>query len=292
MGKVKTVVMGDEKAEEAARRKSEAKREQKRLTKRKAESIEHKDSEKGEKEQVQIQVQEQEKEKEKEKEQVQEQAPEEKKLKKTGEKSTLGRSAAGRKLSHGKTYLQMKSLVDKNKTYPLSEAIELVKKTTFSKFDGTMELHANLTEKGVRGVVALPHGTGKEIRIRIADEKLITDLEKGGNIDFDILVAHPTLMPKLAKIAKILGPKGLMPNPKTGTIGENPEELAKKLSTGQIQFKTETEAPIVHTILGKVSFADKDLVENAEALIKAIGRERIKSLFLKSTMSPAVRVQV
>ncbi len=167
----------------------------------------------------------------------------------------------------------------------LTQAIDLVKKNSFSKFDGTVEVVLNVTDKGLRGNVTLPHGTGKTIRVRIADDDLISNPV----INFDILVAHPSMMPKLAKIAKILGPKGLMPNPKTGTIGEDPEKIAANLAKSA-SWRTQPDFPIVHSIIGKVSFENKKLEENFEALIKSVGKEKIKSVFLKPTMGPSIKV--
>lgn len=197
-----------------------------------------------------------------------------------------------------KNYLKAKKLIEKGKLYPLDEAIGLVKKTSLAKFDGSVETHINLDEKalpagrqGWRGQVNLPHGTGRQIKVAIADDGLL-DKINSGKIDFDILVSSPAMMPKLAKVAKILGPRGLMPNPKTGTISEDPERLALSLSKGQTQFKTDSQAPIVHTVIGKVSFPNKDLEENLESLIAAIGPTKIKSIFLKSTMSPSVKVKI
>ncbi|MCL4382282.1 MAG: 50S ribosomal protein L1 [Patescibacteria group bacterium] len=186
-------------------------------------------------------------------------------------------------------YLEAKKLIDPGKLYSLSEALSLIKKTNLSRFDGAVEVHLNTTEKGIRGQVSLPHGTGKQIRVAIADDELLAEIEKG-KINFDILVSSPTMMAKLAKVAKILGPKGLMPNPKSGTISQDPEKLAKSLSSGQIQFKTETEAPIIHLVIGKTSFSDKDLEDNFKALIATIGSLKIKTAYLKTTMSPAVKV--
>ena len=186
-------------------------------------------------------------------------------------------------------YLEAKKLIDPGKLYSLDEALSLIKKTNLSRFDGAVEVHLNTTEKGIRGQVSLPHGTGKQIRVAIADDELLAEIEKG-KINFDILVSNPTMMAKLAKVAKILGPKGLMPNPKSGSISQDPEKLAKSLSSGQIQFKTETEAPIIHLVIGKTSFFDKDLEDNFKALIAAIGSLKIKTAYLKATMSPAVKV--
>lgn len=171
----------------------------------------------------------------------------------------------------------------------ITEAIDLVKKNSFSKFDGTVEVILNVTDKNLRGNVTLPHGTGKTIRVKIADDALVSTIENG-RIDFDILVASPDMMPKLAKIAKILGPKGLMPNPKNGTISENPEELVKTLSSS-IQWKTQPDFPIIHTVIGKVSFENKKLGENFTALVKSVGKEKIKTVFLKPTMGPSVALQ-
>ena len=152
-----------------------------------------------------------------------------------------------------------------------------------------------LIEKGLRGNVSLPHGTGKKIRVAIADsdtiEKIVSEVEKG-KIGFDALVAHPSVMPKLARIAKFLGPKGLMPNPKNGTISPTPEKVAKKLETGEINWKTESDFPIIHLVIGKLSFKDNQLAENYSALVKSIGPTKIKNVTLKSTMSPGIKVTI
>ena len=247
MGKVKQVIMGDEVAEAEAKKKAAEKRAQKKLAKK-------------------------------------EEVKEVEEVKKEPKKSLKSSPSMP---SRGKKYLAVAPLVDKKKVYSLADALDLVKKTSYSKFDGTVEMHLNVMEKGLRGVVSLPHGTGKKIRVRIADDELIANPV----IDFDILVAHPSMMPKLAKIAKILGPRGLMTNHKTNTISENPEELVKKL-TGSSSWRTETDFPIVHTIIGKVSFEDKKLTENLSVIVKSIGKDKIKSAFLKPTMGPAVRVAI
>ena len=120
---------------------------------------------------------------------------------------------------------------------------------------------------------------------------IIEEIEKG-KIDFDVLVATPAMMPKLAKVAKILGPRGLMPNPKNGTISQNPESVVEKLAAGQVNYKTEAEAPIIHMSVGKVSFEEKQIQENISAVLTSIGEAKINNITLKSTMSPAVKVQV
>ncbi|MBI3379390.1 hypothetical protein HY029_01385 [Candidatus Gottesmanbacteria bacterium] len=185
--------------------------------------------------------------------------------------------------------------VEPGKLYPISQALELLRQVSLTKFDASVELHINTSETGLRGQVQLPHGTGKKIRVAIADnttiDKIVADVEKG-KLDFEALVAHPSVMGKLAKVAKFLGPRGLMPNPKNGTISPTPEKVAKKLEGGEFTWKTESEFPIVHQVIGKLSFKDNQLEENFAAFVKAIGELKIKSVTLKSTMSPGIKVQV
>ncbi len=195
----------------------------------------------------------------------------------------------------GARYKEALMKVEPGKFYSISDALELLRKITLTKFDASVELHINTSEKGLRGQVQLPHGTGKKVRVAIADadsiDKIVEAVEKG-KIDFDALVAHPTVMAKLAKVAKFLGPRGLMPNPKNGTISPTPEKVAKKLEAGEITWKTETEFPIIHQVIGKMSFNDSQLEENFNAFVKAIGDTKIKSITLKSTMSPGIKVKI
>lgn len=190
-----------------------------------------------------------------------------------------------------KSYQAIAKMVDKTKKYTLSEALETISKLKRAKFDETVELHINTIEKGVSGNVTLPHGTGKKVRVAIADDELITRVEKG-KVDFDVLLAEPTFMPRLARVAKFLGPRGLMPNPKNNTISANPKELAKKYEGGQVSFKTEAKAPIIHLSVGKVSFGEKKLSDNINALLEAIKKEKIRNVTLKSTMSPGIKIQL
>ncbi|MBI4160327.1 MAG: 50S ribosomal protein L1 [Candidatus Yanofskybacteria bacterium] len=188
--------------------------------------------------------------------------------------------------------------VDKNKTYSIADGLELLRKVKMAKFDETVELHINTTEAGINGTVKLPHGTGKEVRIAVANDELIEQIEKGlpagrqGKINFDVLIAEPGMMPKLARVAKILGPRGLMPNPKNGTISDNPEEALKKFQGGQINFKTESKTPLMHLTVGKTSYDDNQLAENIKTIITTIKRDRIRKVTLKSTMSPGIRLAV
>ncbi len=216
----------------------------------------------------------------------------------SGEKPAAKKAKKEKKARvRSKRYVEAASLVDKTKTYPLTEAVSLVKKTSLTKFDGSVELHMNLNpaslgeKKDMRGSVSLPHGTGKQVRVLIADDKIIADVAEG-KINFDILVAHPSMMPRLAKVARILGPKGLMPNPKTGTVTPDTEKRAKELSTGKVNFKTEPDQPLIHMIVGKVSFDDKKLEDNVAAILNAVGRGKIAKATLASTMGPGVKIAV
>lgn len=190
----------------------------------------------------------------------------------------------------GAKFKKAASLVTKDKLYSIPEAVKLVKQTSYSKFVGSVETHINVKEKGLRGSVTFPHGTGKLVRIVIADDKILENIGSG-KIDFDILISHPQYMGKLAKYARILGPKGLMPNPKAGTISTEPEKVAKKMACGQTQWKTETEAPIIHMIIGKVNFEEKKLAENLQKLIASVNPDKITSVFIKATMGPSIKVK-
>lgn len=185
--------------------------------------------------------------------------------------------------------------LDPSKSYKIDAGIELLRQVSFAKFDATVELHINTSDKGLRGTLTLPHGTGKKIRVMIADNDTIDDLVKdveAGKINFDALVAHPSIMGKLARVAKFLGPKGLMPNPKAGTITATPEKVADKLKAGEISWKTESDFPIIHQVIGKLSFKDNQLVENFKAFVKSVDEIKIKSITLKSTMSPGIKIEI
>lgn len=191
----------------------------------------------------------------------------------------------------GKNYLKAKKQIDKNKIYSIKEAIELLKKIKYANFDESVEIHLNVKKTGLKGEVELPHSIGKELRVAIVNDKLLGEIEKG-KIDFDILITHPSFMPKLVKYAKILGPKGLMPNPKAGTISENPEETAKKFKKGLLRWKTEPKFPLIHQVLGKLSVDERDLEENITAFIKSVGLNNIEKAFIKSTMSPSLKIDL
>ena len=191
----------------------------------------------------------------------------------------------------GKKYTEARTKVDKKKAYSLDEAIKLLKKIKYTKFDEAVELHFTVDKTGLKGELDLPHSTGKTTRVVIVDDKVLSDIEKG-RFDFDILITHPSYMPKLAKFAKTLGPKGLMPNPKAGTISAKPEEVAKKFTKGMLRWKTEVKFPLIHQMIGKISLDDKALVENAAAFVGAVGTGHILHAFIKTTMSPSLKLNL
>jgi len=190
--------------------------------------------------------------------------------------------------TRGKKYQDARAKIDKSKSYPLTEAIKLVKETSYSSFNGSVELHIVAKKQKTSANVTLPHSTGKEKKIEVAKETTIKKLEKG-KIDFDVLLATPDMMPKLVPFAKLLGPKGLMPNPKNGTIIKSIGE-AKKFSVNKINLKTEKKAPLIHTSVGKVNFKQEELEENIEAVLNGIGKRQIVKAYLASSMSPSVKI--
>lgn len=234
-------------------------------------------------------------------------------------------------MQHGKKYNNALSKIEKGKSYSISEAIKIIKENKSAKFDESFEVHIKLAvdpEKGeeqTRGSAVLPHGTGKTKRVAVitstrakeakkagADivggEEMIEKFSakggsaiggKGGKFDFDVLVATPEMMPKLAPVAKILGPRGLMPSPKTETVTEKVKETVEVLKKGKINFKNDATSNI-HQIIGKVSFDDQKLNENFKSFIEAIKKakpEAVKGKFIISvsvcsTMSPGIRIAV
>ena len=234
-------------------------------------------------------------------------------------KKTTPKERFQKKVSHSARYKSLLGLIDKNKEYPISQALDLVKKTTSTKFDSSVEVHINLnidptkSEQLIRKTINLPNGSGKTIRVLVfggnlkelknlgADIGTESSLEQieNGKINTDKIIATPDWMPKLAKVAKILGPKGLMPNPKSGTVTENPEKIVKDLQGGMIEVKTE-KAPVIHTIVGKATLTEDKLEENLRTLISEIQRSKpeglkkplIRSVYLSSTMGPSVKLDI
>ncbi len=191
----------------------------------------------------------------------------------------------------GKKYLEKVTVIDRNKKYLLSEAVEAAKNASTSKFDGNIELHLSLAKKG-RYEITLPHtGSMAQKRVVVANDETVSKLEKG-QIDFDVLIATPDFMPKLVPFAKLLGPRGLMPNPKSGTIATDSASAVEKFSGGTLILQTEKDFPLIHTIVGKVSDAPSDLTENTQTIFRTIGMQNIKSAFLAPTMGPSVKVAI
>lgn len=187
-------------------------------------------------------------------------------------------------------YTAARSQVDKTKLYDPFSAVELVKRLSYTKFDGTVEAHMVVKEIGTTVPITFPHSTGKQRVVVIATDAILAEIAEG-NIAFDVLVASPDMMPKLTKFARVLGPKGLMPNPKTGTLTPNPEKAKELLEAGSITLKTEKKAPLLHTRIGKVSTETKHLVANIEALQKAL-KGKLVRLSISATMSPGVKVTI
>ena len=212
-------------------------------------------------------------------------------------------------------------LVDKAKEYILKDAIAILKKTPRLKFDETVEIAAKLSvdpkqsqSASIRGTVALPHGTGKSVRVIVfckgeeerrakeagADIVGAEDLAakvQGGWVDFDVAIATPDMMKDIAKLGKVLGPRGLMPNPKSGTVTQDTAKTVKEVKAGKIEFKMDKQAGI-HAPLGKISFTEEALVANAMALIDAImgsnpsgpKGQHVKSMYISTTMGPGIRL--
>src|SRR6516162_9597551 len=212
------------------------------------------------------------------------------------------------------------SKVDKNKTYTLKDASSLVKEVNTAKFDASIDLHIRLgvdpkkADQAVRGTVRLPHGTGKTKRVLVlctpdkeaeakaagADfvglDEFVQKIE-GGWVDVDVIVATPSVMPKIGKLGKILGPRNLMPNPKTGTVTNDVAAAVNEVKGGKIAFKVD-KAGIIHASIGRVSFTPEKIAENSQELINAIIKAKpatakgtyVKSVFMASTMSPGIAI--
>ncbi len=206
------------------------------------------------------------------------------------EKNTNKKTKSKKQSARSKKYVATRSQVDKTKLYDPFAAIEMLKKLSYSKFDGTITADLLVQELGNQVNLTFPHSTGKTVKVAIASDAVIADIE-AGKIEFDVLISSPEFIPKLAKHARVLGPKGLMPNPKNGTITKQPEEKKKELEAGQITLKTEKKQPVMHVSIGKVSMDTKDLVENVQALIEALGNKLLK-MTLSASMSPGVKVKI
>ena len=224
-------------------------------------------------------------------------------------------------MKHGKKYNEAAKQVDRATLYDPAEAVALVKKTAVAKFDETVELHIRTgcdgrhAEEQIRGAVVLPHGTGKTVRVLVfakgdkvseaeaagADyvggDELIPRIQNEGWLDFDVVVATPDMMGVVGRLGKVLGPKGLMPNPKAGTVTMDVTKAVNDIKAGKIEYRLD-KSNIVHCPIGKASFTEEQLADNLKAIMDAIVKAKpsslkgtyLKSITLTSTMGPGVKV--
>ena len=223
-------------------------------------------------------------------------------------------------MAHGKRYKTASETVDRDKTYPLEEAVKIVKANAKAKFDETIEVAMNLgidprhADQAVRGMIELPNGTGKSVRVAVfargakaeeakaagADVVGAEDLAEkinGGEINFERCIATPDMMGVVGRLGKVLGPRGLMPNPKLGTVTQDVTAAVKAAKAGSIEFRAE-KAGIIHAGVGKASFSEEAITANVKALVSAINRAKpsgakgtfIKKVSLSSTMGPGVKL--
>ena len=224
-------------------------------------------------------------------------------------------------MKHGKKYVEAAKLIDRTKVYEAEEAVALVKKSATAKFDETVELHIRTgcdsrhADQQIRGAVVLPAGTGKDVRVLVfakgakADEaaaagadfvggeELIPKIQKEGWLDFDVVVATPDMMSVVGRLGKVLGPKGLMPNPKAGTVTMDVTKAIADIKAGKVEYRLD-KANIIHVTLGKVSFTEEQLMQNFNALMGAIEKAKpssvkgqyLKSISIATTMGPGVKI--
>ncbi len=215
---------------------------------------------------------------------------------KKAEKAT--KKAEAKKPSRSPKHIAASAHIEKGKLYGIDEAIELVKKASYSKFDGSIELHLKLLKKKAKagtesskGIFHLPHGTGKTKNIIVLDEAKIEEIAKTKKIDFDIAIATPELMPKVGKIAKILGPRGLMPDPKSGTVTDDPKKAIDEINSGKVEYRIDA-ANNIHQIVGKASWDAAKLSENINAIFSGFQKSRIAAAYLTATMAPSVSLDL
>ncbi len=226
-------------------------------------------------------------------------------------------------MKKGKRYTEAAKLVDRATTYDAAEAVSIVKKSASAKFDETIECHIRLGVDGrhadqqVRGAVVLPHGTGKTVRVLVfakgakvdeaqaagADfvggEELIPKIQNEGWLDFDVVVATPDMMGVVGRLGRVLGPKGLMPNPKAGTVTMDVTKAIADIKAGKIEYRLD-KANIIHVPIGKASFSEKQLADNFQTLMDAINKAKpsaakgqyLRSVTIASTMGPGVKLNV
>ena len=221
-----------------------------------------------------------------------------------------------------KKYTEAMSKIERNKVYPKEEAVKLVKETSTSSFDGSVEIAMRLNidtkkaDQQLRGAIVLPKGTGKTNKVLViargekatqakeagadyvGDVDMLEKIEKENWFDFDTMIATPDMMPLLGKLGRVLGPKGLMPNPKTGTVTLDVAKAVSEVKAGRVEYRADSYG-IIHGVIGKVSFSDADLLENLNAFVSAILRVKpatvkgdyVKSISIASTMGPGIKVE-
>lgn len=226
-------------------------------------------------------------------------------------------------MKKGKKMIEALKKVDRSKSYSKEEAVKLVKETSISKFDGTVEIAINLnvdmkqSDQQVRGAIVLPNGIGKSKRILVVakgdnakkakeagadfvgDMDILEKIEKENWLDFDVMIATPEMMPSLGKLGKVLGPKGLMPNPKIGTVTNDVEKIVSEIKKGRIEYKTDAFGNI-QSILGKVSLEENKLLENLVVFVDNIIKTKpasikgsyIKNISISSTMGPGIKIDL
>ena len=226
-------------------------------------------------------------------------------------------------MKKGKKYLEALNKVDKSKLYTLDEAVKLVKETSVSKFDSSVEIAVRLnldtrkSDQQLRGAIVLPSGTGKEKKVLViakgdnaklareagadfvGDTDMLEKIEKENWLDFDVMIATPDMMPLLGKLGKVLGPKGLMPNPKTGTVTTDVKKAVNDVKKGRVEYKTDSYGN-VHAVVGKVSFTEDQLKENIKAFMNIIIKSKpsvvkgvyVKNISLSTTMGPGIKLDV
>ncbi len=204
----------------------------------------------------------------------------------------------------GKQFRKRAELIEKDKHYSLAEALDLAQKSSYVKFDATVEMHINLdvdprhADQNVRDSLVLPAGTGKKVKVAVASDELLAKLDKG-TIDFDVLVATPDFMPKLGKYARVLGPRGLMPNPKSGTVTTDVDKAIAEAQAGRVEYRVDTTG-IIHLGVGKVSFTSTQLLQNSQAVLTSVKTNKpqsvkgnyFKAIHLTTTMGPSISVDL
>lgn len=213
----------------------------------------------------------------------------------------------GKVKPRSKKYQEVAKDLDRTKSYSTPEAVDMVKKLSYAKFNATLEAHINTAQTGLRGLVSLPYAQGKKLRILafgkgadtsgadyFGSDETIEEISKG-KVNFDLIITTPDWMSKLAKVAKILGPRGLMPNPKNGTIASGEDGLKKVVEgfqAGKTEYKTEAKAAVIHLGLGKLNQPTEELSANIKTLLQTVGKTRVKQVRLAPTMGPSVKVDL